>query len=187
MDILIDIIFENPFLLFLIIAGLISAFNRYSTTKESTESKGQEPEQRRKQSSPLKDLTRRLEELAESAEEIDPLKPNRAEIEQQEVETTSKQEPNYSFEREREAQLQRLQEQYRTVREEDETVNKAETSASIHSTETKAKKPLQPTGTKGIDLQSRLNQEGLIESIVMAEILGPPRARKRYHNRYLDR
>src|SRR5699024_567540 len=187
MESLIDLFLKNPFLIFLVIAGLVSLFNRKSSrgdNEQSNESAQGENSGR----STVREVMKRMQEMADS---LDPevqqkeVQQKKAATEQKQMqkqnEERSSESQTYSFEQHREAQYKRLQEQYESVNQSTDT--NAETSIDMDSTIYSGMQTARAAGGRAsrkkvkVNLESRLKADGLVESVVMSEILGPPRAR----------
>lgn len=184
MEGLIEFIFANLFLVIIIVTGLLSFFKNMLANQNKQGSPNQESER----GSPLREAMKRVEEMVESIDVPEQTTPKRTE---RKVETTTHQsipieETVSSFEeqieRQYEEQYSRLQEQYQSISEITEEVNYYNEKASslIEDHDPKNKKIYNEPDIN-INLKSRLNRGGLIESIVMAEVLGPPRARRGHH------
>lgn len=193
MDELINLIFENPFLLFIIIAGLVSFFNRMKASSRDRNG-GEQPsaerdgEDSKPKQSPVREMMKRLEEMAESLDPDVPTQEQSAEA--QTIEEKPKSTPGMSsFEQQREEQYKHLQKQYQSAQSEAASEHRKNLDSPIFNDAQMMKGKIEEneiSSTK-INIKSRLNKSGLIESVVMAEVLGPPRARKKYSNRYLER
>lgn len=204
MDVLIELIFDNLIFLFVIIAGLLSFFNRLMSGTKQRDKEQAGTERSRRQDGEgtgrqtVREVMRRMQEMAES---LDPetAAPERrtpkAEARRETATQTSTEStaaaPTYSFEQQRDEQFKRLQKQYESVTSDNLNTeidmdspiySQAHAATSEGSTSRIAHRP-----KTSVNLKSRLNADGLIESVIMAEVLGPPRARKRYSNRYLER
>lgn len=202
MDVLIELILDNIIFLFVIIAGLVSFFNRMMSAGKDNQEQQSSGERSRRQGEgagrqTVREVMRRMQEVAESLEQdTDTGSPQRRTSDQQgrtnttPIPTTTSDSPTYSFEQQRDEQYRRLQKQYESVASTDEIETAIDPDSPIYThvarTESEANVKTRQTKTS-VDLKSRLNADGLIESVIMAEVLGPPRARKRYSNRYLER
>jgi len=85
-----------------------------------------------------------------------------------------------SIEAQRKEQLERLQTQLETkMPSQDLNLNDYSTLGTTIS-DGESKQPVKQKMNKN-KIQQRLNQRGLVESVIMAEVLGSPRAKKRHH------
>ncbi|HZW68531.1 MAG TPA: hypothetical protein VFF20_07975 [Pseudogracilibacillus sp.] len=192
MDELINLIFENPFLLFIIIAGLVSFFNRMKASSRDRNGREQPSAEReadtKPKQSPVREMMKRLEEMAESLDPDSPKQEQSAEAKT--VEEKPKSTPRMStFEQQREEQYKQLQKQYQSAQSEKPSEHIKNMDSPIFNDAQMMKGSIEANeiSSTNINIKSRLNKSGLIESVVMAEVLGPPRARKQYSNRYLER
>lgn len=166
----IDFIASNFVLLFIIITGLISLFKNKSTqrTENNEPSNIPEPTTKKAQTNQQEKIDERMQETIQTL----------------------------STEEAREQQLERLKDKVSVDRQKlsDEYVTKMSDGLSKPFP---VKEYVSPIGNKEIvsdsdslfkkELKENLNQKGLMESIVMAEVLGPPRALKPYRSRLSDR
>lgn len=187
MDELIEVVLRNPFLLLLLIGGLISVFRdkKPDQTKQRRAAEQRRVEQS-KQVTPTPDETPPEQQSGETIfdmlfDEVE---------EQKEPSSTTKetQLESLSVEEQRDEQLERLQAELgaQQVNYDPETADVADTDAD--SIEVKSIKKLtkskQQKRKLHDNLKKRLTKEGLVESVIMAEILGRPRS-KRSHHRHL--
>lgn len=187
MESLIELILDNPFLLFIIIAGVVSFFSRLTSTTNPEESQ-ENSERETTRHSPVRDVMKRMQEMAELLDPEMEKKKHQQEVEAKKKAKESKEKvERYSFEQQREEQYKRLKEQFQTnssTDDTDETI--AKDSPIFKETESEILDGTRQTQVK-VNLKSKLEAGGIIESVIMSEILGPPRARKRYNSRYFDR
>lgn len=179
-----EFIFANFFLFFIILAGLLSFLRnmlanqpKQKDTKETTKEDG----------SPLRDVVKRLEEMVETFENQEQTIPQRTE---EKLDPIAKEESaaDRTFQsiedeskRQYEEQYNRLKEQYQSISQTSETsINETE-SRTLHANEKLISSRKTNKEEINIELNTRLNREGLIESIIMHEVLGPPRARRKHH------
>lgn len=192
MDGLINLLFDNPFLLFVIIAGLVSFFNRIKASSRDQNGRQQPSAERevdaKPKQSPVRDMMKRIEEMAES------LDPEVAKQQQSSQEQTREKRPKSSprmssFEQQREEQYKQLQKQYQSAQAEESSEQIRNMDSPIFNDSQMMRDSIKASeiASTKINIKSRLNKAGLIESVVMAEVLGPPRARKKYSNHYLER
>lgn len=158
MDELFEAILSNPFLLILIIGGLISFF-RGSSGKSDQES--QQPSGR---------PTQRSQTYSQSESN----KSTRSEMSDTEHSTNMS---ALSVEEQRDEQLERLKKQLNTNEHQVSPHPSKNKTKVVHSHESSYK-----YHEFKKDMKRNLTKQGLIDSIVMAEILGPPRARKPYRS-----
>lgn len=191
---LIEIIFDNPFLLFIIIAGIVSFFNRMTSSSSNEEEKSeQEGQGETSGRQTVRDAMRKMQEMAESFNpDAETTKPQRRTEErqtraQQEKALTKDSTPTYSFEEQRQEQYRQLQKQYESRAQIDDVETRVDIHSPIYDRTSDIAQDDISRSDVSVNLKSRLKKDGLVESIVMAEILGPPRARKRYSNRYSNR
>lgn len=184
-----DFIFANLFLVFVIITGLLSFFNRMISGR--SKNKEEHPSSDQPKKSTIGEAMRRMQEMIETIEQPD--EPTRQKVEKKVAKASEKlqtarqkiESSSYSFEEMRNEQFDRLKQQYESSATHNDWEGNPNTlqkrAGDIKAGEIHSITPIE------VNLQSRLNKEGLIESIVMAEILGPPRARKRFGTRFVDR
>lgn len=195
MEGLIKLIFENPFLLFIIIAGVVSFFNRMTAAGKNQQEGKQEAEGETGGRQTIRDVMRKMQEMAESLDPEAETKETKSREEKKSsqplgrFDVPSETTNTYSFEEQREEQYRQLQKQYGAMTETDEVDQAIDVNSPIYEGPELAqdRSYIKEGSQVEVNLKSRLNREGLVESVVMAEILGPPRARKRHSNRYMDR
>lgn len=181
MEELIDIALKNPFLLILILGGLFSLFSGKSRDDQEEQEGGQDQGQRRHQ-----------EQTAPEQQKTAPAPSRRApsrtyekrdhkqveDIQQQVIETLS-------IEEQRKEQMERLSAQYRT-NEHSGLSEKAKAADKKREIEVQNVSSSYNKHFKR-DFKKSLTQKGLINSIVMAEVLGRPRAQRPYESVLIKR
>lgn len=204
MDVLIELLLDNIIFLFVIIAGIVSFFNRLMSTGNEGERRVEGKETQRQGEASgrqtVREVMRRMQEMAES---LDPetaegqgRRVERKASDEQVMQPTSSESASasttYSFEQQRDEQFKRLQKQYESTLQSEDVDRAIDPDSPIYNqthaatSQVRIQQP-QKRSKSSVDLKSRLDANGLIESVIMAEVLGPPRARKRYSNRYLER
>lgn len=170
---LFELLFNNPFLLFLLIIGLIQAFNRKkdgskveSEVEPTVEKKEPVPKPLGKMMSKLEDIEKYLVPEEKKAHQPSEKKEKQKEASIQSIQEVQKE------------QYERLRQQY--TRKEDLVKDQASSLlADQKGNEASIREDLSK-----VSLRSRLTRKGLVESVIMSELLGPPRARKKHHSRY---
>lgn len=155
MEGLFEAILSNPFLILLILGGIFSFF-------KGNPEKSQQEQQQRPSGRPTQTHTRTAQEKSTPVHI-----PQETNID------------SLSIEEHRDEQMERLREQLNTGEHRLPDISKSDSSAPkvVHSHETSYK-----YNEFKKDMKRNLTKQGLIDSIVMAEVLGPPRARKPYRN-----
>lgn len=175
MDGLFELLFENPFLLILIVGWLFAMFRDKPAEEERKQQQRQRP--RPVQSSRSTTRTSRVDEA--KSEGRTPL--GKIDVEKKPVIETNQETEPLTIEEQRLEQLAQLQDRLgtRTYRKEEATSN----VTTAFGKQNRTTKPYKKVNSSR--LSKRLKQEGLIESIIMAEILGKPRAKRSHHRDYL--
>lgn len=178
---LIDVVLSNPFLLLLVIGGLISLFRRKegentNERPERDEQTAQRSEQ--KKPSPFEDFLGKIEGVLTDDDQPDAVQPTPKETPARQTASASDQ---------RLEQMQQLSEQIQSGERRDisrdiqsHTGRKRTIELSedlLNASERRLRK----------DVKQRLTKKSLIDSIIMAEVLGEPRSRKPYENRNMNR
>src|SRR5699024_6788686 len=173
MDELINLIFDNLFLLFIIIAGLVSFFNRMKASSRDRNGREQPSAEReadtKPKQSPVREMMKRLEEMAESLDPDSPKQEQSAEAKT--VEEKPKSTPRMStFEQQREEQYKQLQKQYQSAQSEKPSEHIKNMDSPIFNDAQMMKGSIEANeiSSTNINIKSRLNKSGLIESVVMA-------------------
>lgn len=181
MEALFEFLFANIFLVIIIVSGLISLMNnsRKNQQKQATETKSDQDQNTKKtKQSPIGEAMEQFEEMFESfAQSEVETKEKSNEIDNESSETIDP-----SFSDLRNEQYERLRAQIQTDPKED--MESVEQYASTLSTARGQKRTNdgRRTSTSSFSkrlLNERLTREGLIDSVIMAEVIGPPKARKR--------
>ena len=181
MEGLIEFIFANLFLVIIIVTGLLSFFKNMLANQNKQGS----PQKDKEEGSPLKDVMKRLEDMVETFENPEQTTTRR---------TVSKTETNNNFDSpieetsatfqdQYEEQYERLQQQYQSIRNSNvlERLEQNELRNPITDSFMQTEVNRNENAELNVNLTAKLNKTGLIESIVMAEVLGPPRARRQHH------
>lgn len=162
MNQLIDIIFNNPLFLVLIFLGINFLLSQNKSKEE------QRPERRQAEPRPVPT----------------PQPVERREVDHNKRNTQVEMSEQLSAEELRRQQLERLTTEIQGNVEEKQD---AQESVKKQIQVTKDKKQNKITNKKvRSNLKERLTSKGLIDSVIMAEVLGPPRAVKRYQNRQIN-
>lgn len=186
MNELLQFIFDNPFLLFLIVMGIFSAYNRYLEEQKKKVEKRTRKTDQPKVELTLPEEVRKEDPLVEKLEEVKEIRLPKAEQVTELVEEVKKtvletQSTTENKVEETAEELQRLEEKYARLRQAEERMKRLQEEERKRKQEQKSLQAQSQT----IDLRSRLNQEGLVESVIMAEILGPPKARRKKNYPFL--
>lgn len=189
----IEFIFNNPFLLFIIIAGIVSFFNRLTSSGEQAKQSRDPDADETGRTSTVRDVMRKMQEMADSLDpEVEEKKSQRRTEKKGpqplgKLDSTAEKTPAYSFEEERAAQYRQLKEQYTSATKSEEVEPAFDFASPIYQETGDASTKRKDQSDVTINLNKSLKDGGLVESVVMAEILGPPRAKKRYSNRFYNR
>lgn len=174
----IEFIFANLFIIVFIVISLLSFVNKL------LQNQTQKSQQKRQQSVPekgtLSDTFKKFQDMIESFEE--------------EVETvfTGDTDPNAKKISDRiekktplapATQMEPREEQLGSLNEPIVPIDSTERTQMIEPlatlSQTKATEPVRHVSA--VDMEKMFTEQGLVASIIMAEVLGPPRARKPYH------
>lgn len=158
-----DFIFGNIFIVVIIIAGIINFLNR---------GKQAEKEEQRKQQTPRPAPKQRQNRDRRPVRAERPVQQARQTIKTVEEKVTN------TFEDQRQAQYDRLRSQYQTS---------GDNSHSVGIDKSKLQPIEEKVSKVNVSLDKKLTPEGLIESVIMAEVLGPPRAHNPYQNLVVKR
>lgn len=158
MDEIFDFIFGNLFIVIIIIGAIIKLFGSKSKQEDATQKEpparvsNTSASQQRRPEQPVRERVTRSEQVSEQREHL-------------------------TIEQHRAKQLEQLQRHHQSSRQEDRphTGMHVEPTVSIVSKET-------TEDDVTIDLKDKLTHQGLIDSVIMAEVLGSPRALKPYQN-----
>src|SRR5690625_634272 len=186
MDGLFDFLFNNPILLLLVIGWIFAAF-REKPTNEQREQQQREQrtrQQRQRSSQQASESRRRPLRDATQSSPGQPL--GKIEVERRPVVTSSHTFEQPTVEDQRLEQLEQLQERLGAHMSQIDDVSKgyvsfqrSDTSSGLSS---KAKSSHEVTTSQ---LNKRLNRQGLADSIIMAEVLGKPRAKRIHHRDHI--
>lgn len=175
MDQFFNLIMNNMFIVIIVIAGLLKLFGG---------SKAKQNEQANEQQTQNTEQTERKSVFQQVKAEIEQQKQAQTlENERHRKETAAKsvkqhaQTVSLSVEEQRNAQLNRLKQSYQTA-----STNEQVERSSKQTSTTVSRSEITDSEKISLKLNKRLTQKGLIESVVMAEVLGSPRALKPYRN-----
>lgn len=163
MEALFELLFSNPIFAILLIMGLISLFNRMmgGQNQEESETSGQ--------STP-----------SHTGERTRP--PQRTKTDRDNERTTMQ---TTSIEEQRERQMAQLAGRMNTEMDAEEQENEKPSDNSMESPSKRIKETDASSHAKDKmkkRMRGKLNKQGLVDSVVMAEVLGQPRSRKPYQN-----
>lgn len=181
MESFLDFIFGNLFFVILILVSLFSFINNLGQNQKKKAERASSEQQREKRT--LDDPFKRLQDMLENIEQkvetaIEPEQANK-----QETKQSNKREEMVkaaSIEEQKEAQIERIKEQLVSPSFADERAATLHNIVKNTEQDRSIKKP-------SFNLEQRLNHQGLVDSIIMAEVLGPPRARKPHRRMVSDR
>lgn len=169
MDGLFDFLFTNPFLLLLIIGWLFTTFRGKPTDERQEQTKQTRPRQHQ------------VGKASRSEQRGLPL--GKFDVEKRPVVTASRSLEQSTVEESRLEQLEQLQDRlgaYNTqIQSLDSTFAKRQ-DISQQFVRKKAAESITPSR-----LSKRFNHKGLVDSIIMAEVLGKPRAKRLHHRDYM--
>ena len=178
MDSFFDLIFNNFFIVIIIIFAIVNLFSKSKKASEeaqqdNSQDTGREPHKKRS----IQDLIE--EKVEEAKESYQQMQDTVAPESKEKPKPRPKSEATISIEEQRQEQYEqlkrRLQPSHQQKGEEDvynRLAQKQQVGAKPQSTDLAVSE----------HLGERLTREGLAESIVMAEVLGPPRALNPYQN-----
>lgn len=179
MERLFDFIFANLFFVIILLGGLFTFFkNLLENTKQKTPNKTDDGEE----GATLRDVLKRFEETFDVPEFDMPKRTKKKDASipvEEKVEETSVSKKSMPEEKPVET--------FTTLAEPSQTKEPifVEHRQTLKE-QTAAKTPYETNAHVTIQLQKKLNRTGLVESIIMKELLGPPKARKKHH-RYMNR
>lgn len=160
MDNLIDLVLSNPLFLVILIGGIISLMKG----KSEQENKGKETTTQKPKQNPLEELFERSKqrEQTRTAEKVITEPKSTKSIDELREKQMSKftQQVDDEIDQEKVEQIKNLQ---KHMKEE-------------HTKKNRTKKAFRKDFTKS------LSSKGLVNSVIMAEVLGPPRGRRSYQN-----
>jgi len=168
MDSFFELIFGNFFIVIIIIVAII---NMLSKTKTGNQSRDRNTE--RESTQERRTIQERLEEKVEQVKES---YQQAAETLSSEVEETTN-----TFEDQRQAQYEQLKQRIQSEQQYDNMKDKSNVDLKLPT-----QAAVNQDATEDMDVNNyitkNLTKQGLAESIVMAEVLGPPRALNPYQN-----
>lgn len=182
MESIIEFIFDNIFFVLIILFGL---FNLLGRSKPDQNQEGNKPQRRPMPGQKGETATQRREIPQQRAERKVEHKPIQTRLEevltQSEVDSTT-------IEDQRHEQFERLRRQYETSHTLEDLERAEDFTSNLEQSEIFSELiPRVQNKEIKMNLNQRLTQKGLIESVIMAEVLGPPKARQRFSNRYNQR
>lgn len=176
-----EFISEYFFLVILIVTGLIGYFNKQkgqdsSEHDESSDSTGQKQAKKSTLDETMKRVKDIVEKIETSLEEPKPVKKTtyqteRTRNEKDNVEQLKEHIPSYMEER---------HQQYEVLKNQYESSSYRDYDFSDVSFLEENQKSVGNQIDVEVSLDKKLSTKGLIESVIMAEVLGPPRAKKPY-------
>lgn len=167
-------------MLLLIIGGLISLFRRKEgeQSNETSERREQTSQDQQSKRSPFEDFIGKIEEALSDDSQEETVQPTR------QREAT---EQTVSAHDQRMEQMQQLSEQIESG-EYQERIREKQPASELRRQFASSDVHLNRLERKlRSDVKKRLSKKSLIDSIIMAEVLGEPRSRKPYENRNLNR
>lgn len=168
MDSFFNLIFENFFIVIIIVVAI---FNFLSKAKKDSEPQEQQSEPTREK--PKRSIQDLIEEKAEQVK--DSYQQTRESVED------NAQKGKNLFEEQRQKQYEQLRNQIQATQPKDDQKKEAFSKRNVPE-----KNLIEGTESDGIsidgNIKKKLTKQGLAESIVMAEVLGPPRALNPYQN-----
>jgi|SRR5690625_196047 len=171
MEAFVEFVFGNPILVFVIIAALFNILNKgKKSNEEQQKPRPVQPTQMPRQSNQERETIRtRLEKtIQEQAKQL------KTTIEQSVAKT--EQSVEKTIEEQRQAQYDRLRSQYST------STTEKEIGENVSFIDEKIINDHHELEKVSVNLEKKLTTKGLMESVMMAEILGPPRAHNPYQN-----
>lgn len=174
MEEIVDLIFNNIFVVLAVVAGVIGFLKNSVSKEQEAEKKDTRPKRPNRPTPPFGGETKR--------QWHDPTK--RRQVPKKEAPTVT----NNTSTQELKPQMDQLVQQVETSFME----NVDEFSSSAHSTTLKRSLKSQPKSDQlrtkmKRQVSSNLTQKGLVNGIIMAEVLGPPRAKKPYRSVLAER
>lgn len=171
-----ELIMGNMFIVIIIIGALIKLFsNSKAKENERTNNEQQSNEDHEESQSVFQQVKAEMEQQ-KKAQTLENERRSK-EVAAEKMKQVTQSVGSVSVEKHRQAQVDRLKQGYQTA---------SKAVDSEHSSGLSSLEPLrqETTGNDEISLKlnKRLTQKGLIESVVMAEVLGSPRALKPYRS-----
>lgn len=173
MILFIDLILENIVFFLILLFAILNIIGRMKNESE------QKRERRERRERPV-EVEKRTPHNESKVEQ----KPKLTRAEQLAKETAEQE--LKSIEEQRQEQFERLKRKFQSSYTLDE-VEQVDLASEQRQIETNLKPKLQENGKFDLNLENRFTRKGLIESVIMAEVLGPPKARNRIRNRYVKR
>lgn len=173
MDQIIDLIFENPFFLIIILGALFSLFGgkkkeEQQEQRQTQQQRTQQPSQRQRQPQPHQQIKTRPT-TAQSEKQV-----NRSE--------RGKAPSQLSIEEQRAKQMARFASDNVTSHHSDDAERKMVAADNRRKTEIQNLASSYNQKRFKKDFKKSLTSEGLINSVIMSEVLGSPRARNPYQS-----
>ena len=173
MNFFIDLILENIVFFLIILFAILNMIGRMKNENE------QKRERRERIERPV-EMEKRTQHNKSKVEQ----KPKLTRAEQLAKETAEQE--LKSIEEQRQKQVERLKRKFQSSYTLDE-VEQVDLASGKRQIEMNTKLKLRENGKYYLNLENRFTRKGLIESVIMAEVLGPPKARNRIRNRYVKR
>ncbi|HLR72185.1 MAG TPA: hypothetical protein VK085_12245 [Pseudogracilibacillus sp.] len=154
-----EFIFANFFIVIIIVAAIINFFNKANKQEKKQERRRQVPKRQHIPDVRKENIPRAERTVQQAQKQIDRTK-----------ESVTK-----SVDEQRQEQFDRLRRQYQTVADDKEHVEQKSRRSNMER---------QHAYQEQVDvkLEDRFTAKGLIEGVIMAEVLGPPRGLKPYKN-----
>lgn len=174
MNDIIELIMGNMFVVIIIIGVLIKLFS--GSKAKQNESTNEEQNENANQNKP-QSIFQQVKSEIEQQKQAQTLENERRHKETVARSTNQSSQPSQSVEQQREAQLNRLKKNHQA------TSIKADNSQSrMRNQPNIANQEISDNQIGPIKLSKKLTQKGLIESVIMAEVLGSPRALNPYRS-----
>ncbi len=175
MDGFFDFIFSNFFIVIIILVAVFNLFNKGKNQREESETNSQNRRQEQPEKPSLQErIEQKVKEAKESYQEI-----------QDTIASESKTETSQKTEAPKSIQEQR-QEQYEQLKRRLQPSNQRTKDEPLPETRVSVKPVNTSSDQEKLEVMKqfdkKLTRQGLAESIVMAEVLGPPRALNPYQN-----
>lgn len=180
-----EFIFANIFLVVFVIVSLLGFLNRKGQKQQNKRNEADDPPRK----STLDETFRRFQEMVETFEDdvektfVPKQEQNEKTKQAEQKFETDVKETNVAMnsqtlvQDEKQQQMERLRQQYASTSFDED---KESYGAQRERIRPLTKQIEQNNEQPSLHLEGKLSRDGLIESIIMAEVLGPPRARKRY-------
>lgn len=192
-----DFIFDNLFIVAIVLIGLFNLFSgsgkkkaseqqqqqqqeqkpsRREVFREMREREHEHPSQRSAEAKPLGRLEGAAERIEQKAEELG------RRVEQKIDDVSRKQKPSETLAEQRQAQMERIQKELQQQHSHTHTSHSGQMERSIPAQTAPTSKSSSESKAGELQLNKKLTTSGLMDSVVMAEVLGPPRAMQPYRN-----